>query len=241
MAVLLPAGKVSGDLQTCHAKNDCTLCGAHTGTFTSTRSGGKFTVCPAGVNVTGAYILAAHERVLGGPTTGVFTGDIVISAQGGTLQNLDVDGAVRVVGADCSKTEISNVSASGGVSARPSGRGLINLEGSTFSNIVESSGQRYPLGIAHATGRVAVTCAPGTSVVVQPADSTVGFVLDAPTCTDPAVLDLNVVFAVFGTDLERVEFHATPAPPSLFLTTYWHTALAVTIVGIFIKYVGRDD
>jgi hypothetical protein len=200
-----------------------------------------YTVCDQGVHITGAYILAPGQTVQGGPARNVFDGFLVVSADGCSVRDLNITtGGVQVTGTSCRRTTVQGVHTRLGVSVYPAGRGLIDIESSVFADITADAPRaRYPLGIAHATGFVDLTCPAGASVVLQPADNTVGFSAPTTKCADPPALNLNAIFGVFGTDLERVEFYATPDPASQFLRTYWHTALAVTLVGVFINYVGR--
>lgn len=237
------AGLAAADFESCTGQR-CQLCGNHTGTYTSAAlQTTTYTVCADGVRITGAYILAPHQTVTGGAGPApLFDGDIIIQHGSTRLDNLRVNGGVSVIGSSCQKTVIENVDTTLGVRVLPAGRGVINIDGSRFAGISAAPGSahaQYPLGIAHAVGEVSVTCAPGVSTVVQPA--AVGPIKFAPKYTDcdqPPVLDLSQVFGVFGTDLERVEFNSTPEPKSLFLTTYWHTALAISALGFFLKYVG---
>jgi hypothetical protein len=178
--------------------------------------------------------MAPGQQLIGETTQAHFYGDIVISGKQSSVKNLVVDGTIFIRGAQAPNVTIENVIARGGVKVLPLGQGVINVDGLSITAV---SGSPYPVVIAHATGKISVTCTPGTTAVIQPAGRA-AFSATYTDCSTP-ILDIGELFNVFGVDLEQTEFGATPEPPSLFLTTYWRTALAVTVVGFVIKYVGQ--
>ena len=216
----------------------CTLCGTpDRGVSSTAPRGGIVKICEddTGLDLQGHTLLLTQGQTLrggGGPVEG----NVKISSPDITVQNVDISGRLTISGKNCTGTVINEAMIHRGVVVIPAGPGAVNIDGSQFKNITTApsagNDKLIALSIAHATGAIAVVCEPGTSVLVQPA---------AHTSFEPAytgcerVIDLGVLFNVFGEDLERIIFDDVPPPESRFLKTYITLAAGVTVVAFLLR------
>jgi len=174
--------------------------------------------CIAASGLPGPYTMARRQHIIGAcsgsnGTRPKIYGDVYIVSSGSHLQGVDVAGQVVVMGDRCDHTQLIDVHAHFGVVFRP--RRLltsINVSGSTVSGVTASARQvaKYPVAFAAAAGSgVEVTCAAGTTVVVQPGQpNAVPVGLTLSKCA-PAI-DLHALFGIFGSAIERVVYDVGP-------------------------------
>lgn len=197
----------------CAGKNTCEMIGSST-------PGGPAAVpntvyCIGDSGLPGPYTMARGQSINGGcnGTRAVIYGDVYIVSIGSQLKDVEVRGQVLVMGANCANTQLEDVIAYNGVVFRPLKlRTSIDVSNSVIHDVVAVSRHvlRYPIAFAAATGKnVQVTCAAGTSVVVQPGQPTAPLVGLTLTQCDPAI-DLNALFGIFGSAVERVVYDVGP-------------------------------
>ena len=197
----------------CVGKSTCEMIGSST-------PGGPAAVpntiyCIGDSGLPGPYTMARGQSINGGcnGTRAVIYGDVYIVSSGSQLKSVEVRGQVVVMGTKCDQTHLEDVHAYSGVLFRPLKlRTSIDVSGSVITDVVAMSQHvaRYPVAFAAATGEnVDVTCATGTSVIVQPGQPTAPPVgLTFSNC-DPAI-DLNALFGIFGSAVERVVYDVGP-------------------------------
>ena len=217
-------------------KFECTLCGTATQSVTSAAPrGGSIRICAElGLDLNGNTLTIKQGQKLYGP--GLITGDVVINAKDtSVLDGVHITGRLTISNGDCTNTIVRDATIDGGLVVAPSGKGAVNIDNSVFKNIVRAkhtsaSDEPVAVAIAHASGSITVECSTNTAVLVQPAAHAT-FAPSYVNCL--RVIDLGILFNVFGEDLERVIFDDVLPPESLFLKTYITLAAAVT-VGAFL-------